>query len=181
MCSWCNISSALNKHNITIKPEVGVWRALVSIGRIFNLENILQPHEEQFDHRHQCLSHAFSLYTVSFTQHSSIDRQSDICILSFWFFGVKCYLIKHKDIKRSSAVRPNLSNLEQLIGSCFFHLCNIIKLFSTAELEMIEHWAFISSLLITLSALDRLQTVQNAAARVFTRSNGIIPSSYCCM
>ena len=59
-----------------------------------------------------------------------------------------------------------------------FHLRNISKV-STAHLEMIIH-AFISSRIdycnalftsLSMSALGRLQAVQNAAARLLTRSN----------
>ena len=65
--------------------------------------------------------------------------------------------------------------------ACFYHLRNIAKLrtvVSHPELEMIIH-AFISSRLdycnslftcLSKSSLDRLQLVQNAAARLLTRS-----------
>uniref|UniRef100_A0A669E4F5 Reverse transcriptase domain-containing protein n=1 Tax=Oreochromis niloticus TaxID=8128 RepID=A0A669E4F5_ORENI len=68
---------------------------------------------------------------------------------------------------------------KQLVRNCFYHLRNISKLrlmVSKPELEMIIH-AFISSRLdycnglftcFNKSALSRLQTVQNAAARLLT-------------
>uniref|UniRef100_A0A669CXC1 Reverse transcriptase domain-containing protein n=1 Tax=Oreochromis niloticus TaxID=8128 RepID=A0A669CXC1_ORENI len=68
---------------------------------------------------------------------------------------------------------------KQLVRNCFYHLRNISKLrlmVSKLELEMIIH-AFISSRLdycnglftcFNKSALNRLQTVQNAAARLLT-------------
>uniref|UniRef100_A0A669CQX3 Reverse transcriptase domain-containing protein n=1 Tax=Oreochromis niloticus TaxID=8128 RepID=A0A669CQX3_ORENI len=71
---------------------------------------------------------------------------------------------------------------KQLVQNCFYHLRNISKLrllVSKAELEMIIH-AFISSRLdccnglficLNKSAPDRLQTVQNAAARLLTGTN----------
>ena len=95
----------------------------------------------------------------------------------------------------SSAVQSSLRNLgvifdqamyfdhhiKSLTRTCFFHLRNIAKLRSVVsqpELEMIIH-AFISSRLdycnslftcLGKSSLDRLQMVQNAAARLLTRS-----------
>jgi len=68
---------------------------------------------------------------------------------------------------------------KELTRNCFFHLRNIAKLrslVSKAELEMIIH-AFISSRLdycnrlfigFNKKDLDRLQTVQNAAAQLLT-------------
>ena len=96
----------------------------------------------------------------------------------------------------SSAVRSNLRNLgvifdqamhfdqhiKSLTRTCFFHLRNIAKLksiVSQPELEMIIH-AFISSRLdycnsiftcLSKASLNRLQMVQNAAARLLTRSS----------
>ena len=93
-------------------------------------------------------------------------------------------------------VRPNLRNLgvnfnqtmnldthiSSVTRTCFFHLRNIAKLRSIVtypELEMIIH-AFISSRLdycnslftcLSKTSMDRLQMIQNAAARLLTRSN----------
>lgn len=73
------------------------------------------------------------------------------------------------------------SHVKSLSRSCFFHLRNISKLrhmVSLAELEKIVH-AFVSSCLdycnslftsLDKSSLSRLQAVQNAAARLLTRS-----------
>lgn len=72
-------------------------------------------------------------------------------------------------------------HVKSLTRSCFFHLRNIAKLrsiVSHTELEMSVH-AFISSRLdycnslftcLNKSSVDRLQLVQNAAARLLTRS-----------
>ena len=94
-----------------------------------------------------------------------------------------------------SNIRPNLRNLgvhfdksmhleahiKSITRTCFFHLSNIAKLRSIVshnELEMIIH-AFISSRLdycnslftcLNKSSIARLQLIQNAAARLLTRS-----------
>ena len=96
----------------------------------------------------------------------------------------------------SANVRPKSRNLgvtfdhaklfdehvKTVIHSCFFHLKNISKLRSIltySELEMIIH-AFVSSRLdycnslftcLNKSSLDCLQLVQNAAARLLSRSH----------
>ena len=74
------------------------------------------------------------------------------------------------------------SHVRQLIGSCYYQLRNIAKLRSVVtriEMEMIIH-AFISSRLdycnalftcLNQTTLNRLQTIQNAAARLLTSSN----------
>ena len=109
----------------------------------------------------------------------------------------KCVSVILKNIGHlSTAAHSNLRNLgvifnnsmsfdthvKHLSKSCFFHLRNICKLrsvVSTAELEMIIH-AFIFSRLdycnslftsLSTSALNRLQAIQNAAARLLTRSS----------
>uniref|UniRef100_A0A3P9DQW7 Reverse transcriptase domain-containing protein n=1 Tax=Maylandia zebra TaxID=106582 RepID=A0A3P9DQW7_9CICH len=73
-------------------------------------------------------------------------------------------------------------HVKSVTRSCFFHLRNIAKLrtiVSTTELEMLVH-AFISSRLdycnalfscVSKASLNRLQAVQNAAARLLTHSN----------
>uniref|UniRef100_A0A3P9C069 Reverse transcriptase domain-containing protein n=1 Tax=Maylandia zebra TaxID=106582 RepID=A0A3P9C069_9CICH len=73
------------------------------------------------------------------------------------------------------------SHVKSLSRSCFYHLRNISKLrhmVSSAELEKLIH-AFVSSHLdycnslftsLDKSSLSRLQTIQNAAARLLTRS-----------
>ena len=93
-------------------------------------------------------------------------------------------------------VRPNLRNLgvnfnqsmhldthvSSVTRTCFFHLRNIAKLRSIVtypELEMIIH-AFVSSRLdycnslftcLSKTTMDRLQFIQNAAARLLTRTS----------
>lgn len=93
-------------------------------------------------------------------------------------------------------VRPSIRNLgvifdqslhfdthiKTVTRTCFFHLRNIAKLRSVvsfSELEMIIH-AFVSSRLdycnslftcLNKTTMDRLQLIQNAAARLLTRSN----------
>ena len=74
------------------------------------------------------------------------------------------------------------AHVKTLTRSCFFHLRNIAKLRSVVsrnEMEMLIH-AFISSRLdycnslftcLNKSSIHRLQTVQNAAARLLTQSN----------
>ena len=95
-----------------------------------------------------------------------------------------------------SNVRPNLRNLgvifdksmhfdshvKSVTRTCFYHLRNIAKLRSIVshnELEMVIH-AFVSSRLdycnslftcLNKTSLDRLQLIQNAAARLLTRSS----------
>ncbi|KAF7655247.1 hypothetical protein LDENG_00058590 [Lucifuga dentata] len=74
------------------------------------------------------------------------------------------------------------AHVRQLTCSSFFHLRNIAKLravVSKTELKMVIH-AFISSRLdycnslltcLSKTSLNRLQTVQNAAARLLTKAN----------
>lgn len=74
------------------------------------------------------------------------------------------------------------AHVKTQIWSCFFHLRNIAELWSLVsrnEMEMLIH-AFISSRLdycnclftcLNKSSIQRLQTVQNAAAQLLTRSN----------
>uniref|UniRef100_A0A669ESL6 Reverse transcriptase domain-containing protein n=1 Tax=Oreochromis niloticus TaxID=8128 RepID=A0A669ESL6_ORENI len=74
------------------------------------------------------------------------------------------------------------AHIKSVTRSCFFHLRNIAKLrtiVSTTELEMLVH-TFISSRLdycnalfscVSKASLNRLQAVQNAAARLLTHSN----------
>lgn len=72
------------------------------------------------------------------------------------------------------------THVKSLVRSCFYHLRNIAKLtpiVSRSELEMIIH-AFVSSRLdycnflftcLSNASLERLQGVQNAAARLLTK------------
>ena len=74
------------------------------------------------------------------------------------------------------------THISSVTRTCLFHLRNIAKLRSIVsypELEMIIH-AFISSRLdycnslftcLSKTSMERLQLIQNAAARLLTRSN----------
>ena len=74
------------------------------------------------------------------------------------------------------------THIKSVTRTCFFHLRNIAKLrsfVSHSDLEMIIH-AFVSSRLdycnsvltcLNKTSLDRLQFIQNTAARLLTRSN----------
>lgn len=91
----------------------------------------------------------------------------------------------HSNIKNLGVTFDQSMQLDKHVKSmtrtCFFHLRNIAKLrsiISHAELEMSVH-AFISSRLdycnslftcLSKASVDRLQLVQNAAARLLTRS-----------
>ena len=81
------------------------------------------------------------------------------------------------------------AHVKMLTKSCFFHLRNIAKLWSVVsrnEMEMLIH-AFISSRLdycnslftcLNKSSIQRLQTVQNAAARLLTLQQMVTYNSY---
>ena len=74
------------------------------------------------------------------------------------------------------------SHVKSVVRSCFFHLRNIAKIRSVVskkEMEMLIH-AFISSRLdfcnvlytcLNKSSMDKLQVVQNAAARLLNKTN----------
>lgn len=74
------------------------------------------------------------------------------------------------------------SHVKSVVRSCFFHLRNIAKIRSVVskkEMEMLVH-AFISSRLdycnvlytcLNKSSMDKLQVVQNAAARLLNKTN----------
>ena len=74
------------------------------------------------------------------------------------------------------------THISQITRTCFFHLRNIAKLRSLVsfpELEMIIH-AFVSSRLdycnslftcLNKTTMDRLQLIQNTAARLLTRTS----------
>ena len=92
----------------------------------------------------------------------------------------------HSSIRNLGVIFDSAMHLDKHIKlvtrSCFFHLSNIAKLRSMVsynELEMIIH-AFVSSRLdycnslftcLNKASLDRLQLIQNSAARLLTRSN----------
>lgn len=139
---------------------------------------------------HECLSAIEQWMASSFLQLNAAKTE----VLIIASDNIASRVANHMG-SLTGNIRPFLRNLgvffdqsmhldkhvKSLTRSCFFHLRNIAKLrsiVSHAELEMSVH-AFISSRLdycnslftcLNKSSVDQLQLVQNAAARLLTRS-----------